>query len=73
MDILVGVISTYNIDISFTDADNLFSAAEFIHCFTAMAAFLGVAVIALQRPPSESLKKNQRDHGENRASDSVPC
>jgi hypothetical protein len=72
MDIIFAIIPTYNIPISYADAVNLELAANFIYAFTNMAIFLGVAVIAVQRPPREFVRKNPRDHGENGASNSVP-
>jgi hypothetical protein len=71
MEIIFAIIPTYNIHISSTDAENLELAAAFIYCFTNMAAFLGVAVIAMQTPSRELMRKNPRDHGENDASNSV--
>jgi hypothetical protein len=64
MEVFMEVVPTYDTPYSSTDVTNLEWASEFLYCFTTIVVFLGVAVIAMQRPPSKSLGKNPRDDGE---------
>jgi hypothetical protein len=68
----MGVVPTYDTPYSSTDVINLEWASEFLYCFTNILVFLGVAVIAMQRPPSKSLGENPRDHGEKGVGNSGP-
>jgi hypothetical protein len=71
IEVLKEVVPTYLTPDSSTDAINLEWASAFLYCFTNMAAFVGVAVIAMQMPLSESLRKNSRDYRENGVDNSV--
>lgn len=71
-EVIKEVVPTYDAPYSSTDVINLGWASEFLYCFANIAVFLGVAVIAMQMPPSKSLGKNPRDYGENDVGNSVP-
>jgi hypothetical protein len=61
MDIAAEVLQYYNTNASYSTIVNIQWASLFIYCFATIAVFLGVAVIALQRPFVELVRKNSRD------------
>ena len=63
MDIVTEVLQYYNTKVSFNTIINIMWANLFICCFATMAVFLGVVVIALQRPFVGLVRKNSMDKG----------
>jgi hypothetical protein len=63
MDLVSEAISCFNTTLTYTTIINFDWATSFIYCFTTMAVFLGAAVIAMQRPYREIMRKNSKDNG----------
>jgi hypothetical protein len=65
MDLVAEVIFYFNTSSTVTTIVNFHWADSFIYCFTTMAIFVGVAVVAMQRPYSTVVTKNSRDGSGN--------
>jgi hypothetical protein len=61
MDLVAEVISYFNTSATVTTINNFDWAASFIYCFTTMAIFVGVAVVAMQMPYRGMVRKNSGD------------
>jgi len=61
MDLVAEVISYFNTSATVTTINNFDWAASFVYCFTTMAIFVGVAIVALQKPDHGMLRKNLKD------------
>jgi hypothetical protein len=66
MDLVFEVIFNYPTAVDFATIMNFNWATGFIYCFTTMAAFVGVAIIAMQRPSGGMVRKNSRDQVDGR-------
>jgi hypothetical protein len=63
MDLVAEVISYFNTSATFMTIIDFDWADSFIYCFTTMAIFLGVAVVAMQKPCRKMVRKNSTDNG----------
>jgi hypothetical protein len=63
MDLVSDILSYFNTTATLSALINFDWATSFIYCFTTMAVFLGVAVIAMQRLHIEVAGKNSKDNG----------
>lgn len=63
MGLVAKVISYFNISSTIMTIIDFDWVDSFIYCFTTMVIFLTVAVVAMQRPYSEMVRKNSRDKG----------
>jgi hypothetical protein len=61
MDLVAEIVQSYNTAASYKTIINFQWASSFIYCFTTLAVFLGIAVVAMQRPYRGLVRKNSRE------------